>query len=804
MQISTALRSGRSAFPAGLVIAIFALLAFSPPAVGGFGSTEIRFEGGRYEVRTSIRFSPDEVSFGTSMGYDTIRLEGCDGLNRAGRPDLPSKSIRMALPEGMKVTAARAHSVRWAELPGTYRVLPARPPRPISPDAREIPLCGPDPRIYESAGAYPATELELVRQSDLAGQSFAMLRIHPIRYLPAEGKLFFAHSIDIILEGLPGHRCGDYLPDRISDRACAAYERALRESVLNPRDVNPTVLPGSTSRGVAPGAYEYVIITQADWVDDFQPLADWRMKTGVPSTIVTTEWIYTTAGYSGSDLEKVRAFVADAHATWGATDFLLGGDSNVIPHHVRTITVPDYSTDDISNDTYYADYDEDWVLEVNVGRATARTTLQIAKIIGKIFTYEKTPPAGYVTTAAFFGMDIGTCGDDYGETSKENYIRPYLPPAWTLTTEYDSEPGTHKADILGILNTGHHLVNHHDHCNVDCMGTGWICHAELMYNADVDALTNADRLSIIFAVGCHPCDFPAAPACIAEKFQRANPTGGAVAFMGNTFTGWGGSIEDQDHYNLRQDRLFYRNLFELGIHHLGENFTRLKNDAFAPGDPYNLCEYTFTEMHLIGDPGLTIWTEDPGVLVVSHDGTVPVGQPATFPVQVSDGRAPVDGATVCLWKDGDVYEIEETSGGTATFNFTPASEGTLFVTARKHNYLPNEGSALVTDLSSVARSDERAPARLELTSISPNPFNPVTEITYAVPSAPAPGTVHLTIYDCRGRRVCTLVLAVKPAGLHAVAWDGRDDRGIEAASGVYFCELRWNGEKRTKRLVLLK
>ena len=75
------------------------------------------------------------------------------------------------------------------------------------------------------------------------------------------------------------------------------------------------------------------------------------------ATIVTTDWIFTESGYGGSNLEQLRAFIADAHASWGATYFLLGADVPTLPFHLRTITVPGYGTNTISNYTYLADYD---------------------------------------------------------------------------------------------------------------------------------------------------------------------------------------------------------------------------------------------------------------------------------------------------------------------------------------------------------------------------------------------------------------------------------------------------------------
>lgn len=68
----------------------------------------------------------------------------------------------------------------------------------------------------------------------------------------------------------------------------------------------------------------------------------------------------------------------------------------------------------------------------------------------------------------------------------------------------------------------------------------------------------------------------------------------------------------------------------------------------------------------------------------------------------------------------------------------------------------------------------------------PNPFNPSTEIHFALPGT---GRAELRIYDLAGRRVRNLDAGVLAAGQHTVRWDGRDERGRSVTSGVYLARL---------------
>jgi flagellar hook assembly protein FlgD len=63
---------------------------------------------------------------------------------------------------------------------------------------------------------------------------------------------------------------------------------------------------------------------------------------------------------------------------------------------------------------------------------------------------------------------------------------------------------------------------------------------------------------------------------------------------------------------------------------------------------------------------------------------------------------------------------------------------------------------------------------------------------------------RLTIHDVEGRRVATLVDGIQPAGRRVVSWDGREDSGAEAASGIYFTRLESAGETRVQKIQLLR
>jgi hypothetical protein len=55
-----------------------------------------------------------------------------------------------------------------------------------------------------------------------------------------------------------------------------------------------------------------------------------------------------------------------------------------------------------------------------------------------------------------------------------------------------------------------------------------------------------------------------------------------------------------------------------------------------------------------------------------------------------------------------------------------------------------------------------------------------------------------------GRQIRNLVDEVQPAGSYRTVWDGKDASGRDAASGVYFYQLRTVSFVQTNKMVLLR
>jgi hypothetical protein len=95
------------------------------------------------------------------------------------------------------------------------------------------------------------------------------------------------------------------------------------------------------------------------------------------------------------------------------------------------------------------------------------------------------------------------------------------------------------------------------------------------------------------------------------------------------------------------------------------------------------------------------------------------------------------------------------------------------------------------------------PAQYALTS-KPNPFNPSTQVTFAIPAGAGSVPVLLRVYDVSGRAVRTLVEGNRGPGYHHVVWDGNDAAGKASSAGVYLLRIEAGPWTSVEKLTLVK
>jgi hypothetical protein len=106
-----------------------------------------------------------------------------------------------------------------------------------------------------------------------------------------------------------------------------------------------------------------------------------------------------------------------------------------------------------------------------------------------------------------------------------------------------------------------------------------------------------------------------------------------------------------------------------------------------------------------------------------------------------------------------------------------------------------------SNVSAVTEEELTVPSSLKLYNNYPNPFNGITQIRFSLNEAQ---NVSLSIFDINGRLIKQLHSGIRQAGEHKLSWDGKDQKGISVASGIYIYRLSTEKSSFTKKLTYLK
>ena len=113
---------------------------------------------------------------------------------------------------------------------------------------------------------------------------------------------------------------------------------------------------------------------------------------------------------------------------------------------------------------------------------------------------------------------------------------------------------------------------------------------------------------------------------------------------------------------------------------------------------------------------------------------------------------------------------------------------------------PIEGFVVTLDWVSPVPETVRN-AEFEFQGNFPNPFNPSTTIVMSLGKTQ---DVAVKIFDARGQLVREIHQGILPAGRNELVWNGLDDKGMKAASGIYFARAESEGSAQSHRMVLVK
>ena len=678
-----------------------------------------------------VQFDRQDLVFTTAGEYDVVTLPSADFTREIGAPLLPARTLHILLPPASRLSEVTIVSVERELLGSGYRIHPCQPPVPT--DGSAAPALVESSALYQSNSPYPAAEVALISENSFAGFRLASVTVYPLSYRPQSGELTLNRSIRLSVSY--EHRAEIEPKKRVSLRAAHEAQQVLDALVTNPGMMNSyrdqalievdtriagplslevTLAPEGGDEPTQPGQLEYVIITNDDLADEFQPLADWKTKKGVPAAVVTLDWIANNYP-QGCDLqETIRNFLIDVKSKHPSLAYvLIGGDVDIVPVR-EAAQQPNFSYEQrrIPTDLYYGDIDPDqnWnsdgdekfgefyevagvvyfydgqdaVPDLYVGRAPVNTADEAVTFVTKTLFWEQELPADHAERTLMLGGSAGKFEDGQGARNKEAIGADFLPANISayylcgpqsgsyMDVTWDCNDALTRQKAIDRINDGYIFVNHQDHSSEYELGAGKLTGGDSMYRPDMDALSNGPFYSVLYSIGCSPGAFDY--DCVLEHFVRA-PDGGGPMTVGHSRTGWWGQ-------NV-QDRAFVEALYQSGVN-LGQ--------AAALAKTADLPYYYRYVLNTLGDPELPFYTKAPGSLVLTRPGSLTLGRNnITVGVYDRDSSLPVEGAQVCAMKGLEDYAVGITGhDGTVIFAFDTDTPGIIDLTVTSPDYMPVE------------------------------------------------------------------------------------------------------------------
>lgn len=576
---------------------------------------------------------------------------------------------------------------------------------------------------------------------------------------------------------------------------------------------------------LVPGPAEgYLIITTDALANEFQTLAVWKRRLGMPATVKTLEALQAEYPAAADDAERMRLWIRDQYTGPGARWVLLGGTAALVP--TRNTYTTFYGGAFVPTDLYFSCLDGSWnadgdalwgegyysasdpgdaadlLPEVWVGRAPVTNEAEAHAFVVRSMQAALEPalprsPRALLAAEVLFPL-AWTQGDPVsldgaqlaeellprltaGGFASRRLYENHLDPQWTA----GSEPLSEQA-FLDAFDEGHDLVLVFDAQTLTELGMGG---TDVVTVSDIDALTNTIPHSHVYLWGGEGPLAPDSPIGPAFFHTPGGAPGGAATLVGVTQFAFPTALRAYaDEY--------FRLLIDEDVRALGETLGRSRL-PFIPYSAYDgVNRWTQMSLAMFGDPQLSLPRRAALDLAFTAPPSVDVGE-GGIPVHVTEDGIPKPGVVVTAYRAAEGVATAMTNAqGDAVVPFVALAPGEISLTARQ------DGSpAEVSSIEAHASTGVPEPAdgtRLAFALPRPNPSSGDVLFRWNVPADLADAPTRITLHDLAGRVVRGWDVG---AGATTVSWDGRDARGGEVAPGLYVARLVV-GERALTRLVV--
>lgn len=296
---------------------------------------------------------------------------------------------------------------------------------------------------------------------------------------------------------------------------------------------------------------DYLIITPRDLMFSVEPLALLHRSQGMVVQVVDVEDLYDEFTFGEHSPRAIHDFLQRASATWTRQPHyvLLAGDASYDPKNyfgqglkdlVPTKLI-DTALTETASDDWLADFNNDGIADLSLGRLPVKTVGETDAMVGKIVSYANMTPdpsRGALLVA------------DTNFEAPSSVVQSLLPSGMTVTAvnRSSADDATIHNQIVAAINQGPRVTNYLGHGS-NGVWTG----ASLLSNNDAPTLTNTNRLSVFTMMTCFNGYFQDAyNDSLSEALLKA--PGGAVAVWAST------TLTEPNGQNAI-DQEFYRLLF---------------------------------------------------------------------------------------------------------------------------------------------------------------------------------------------------------------------------------------------------
>lgn len=408
----------------------------------------------------------------------------------------------------------------------------------------------------------------------------------------------------------------------------------------------------------------YLIISHENFIPAITPLAEWKIKKGLPTKIVPLS-------VTGRTPDSIRNYILNAYNTWPIKPeyILLVGSGNYLKSYSSRY------------DDYYGNITGDYKQELSVGRFSCNTPRQCSVMVLKSINYEKNPYLAGDSSYFLKGTTVvreDNPPDPYYQADAR-YIRNLVLSYGFIHTDSFINLQGHNADnVIAAVNEGRSFVIYRGQ-GISNWWSPFACNPNLC--------RNLNKLPIIISATCQTMTFATNESMVCEGWHRKGKTdslAGALAVFGCTNTGSGVSL-----YRGVVSRALFDAFFSHRINAIGDALKRAK--FYLDSLYHNQTRYQ--EWNLLGDPELSFYTKKPGRLEVVWDSVISLGS-QTYRVLVRN-LIEEESALVCFKMDSTVYAYGYTNYGQIELPINPIHLGSFDLTITCPNYLPFEAQGRV-------------------------------------------------------------------------------------------------------------